>query len=65
MAPFWGVRVSCPSTKTVIERRTQSPVHAISDPSELKKAAEEFEPDLIVTDIALSESAALDLITVA
>ena len=52
-------------TKTVIERRTQSLVLAISDPSELKKAVEEFEPDVIVTDIELSQSAALDVIAVA
>jgi len=52
-------------TKTVIERRTQSLVLAISEPSDLKKAVEEFDPDVIVTDIELSQSAALDLITVA
>lgn len=52
-------------TKTVIERRTQSLVLAISDPKELKKAVEEFEPDVIVTDIELSQSAALDVIAVA
>ncbi len=52
-------------TKTVIERRTHSLVLGISDPSELKKNVEEFEPDVIVTDIELSQSAALDLITVA
>ena len=52
-------------TRTVIERRTQSLVLAISEPSDLKKAVEEFDPDVIVTDIELSQSAALDLITVA
>jgi len=52
-------------TKTVIERRTQSLVLAISDPSDLKKAVEEFEPDVIVTDIELSEASALDVIAVA
>jgi len=52
-------------TKTVIERRTQSLVLAISDPRDLAKSVQEFEPDVIVTDIELSESAALDLITVA
>jgi len=52
-------------TKTVIERRTQSLVRAISDPSDLKKAVEEFEPDVIVTDIELSEASALDVIAVA
>ena len=52
-------------TKTVIERRTQSLVLAVSDPSELEKSVEEFDPDVIVCDIELSQSAALDLITVA
>ena len=52
-------------TKTVIERRTQSLVLSISDPSELEKAVEEFEPDVIVTDRELSQSGAVELIAVA
>lgn len=49
--------------KTVLEKKDRCVVHAVDNPHVVLEAVEQFEPDVVITDIELPGMSGLDLIT--